>query len=144
MPGTKIPTDQCDFAGTGGVARSPKNPDDDSQWKSSWSEDNLADCVHPLVRAHPDTGTEALYLNLNRMASVHGLDEEQSVKLLNRLQQHCEAQPGAILTHKWRQGDFVIFDNAVVQHRAEGKHTMKPGERRCHSLFASFALQCCH
>ena len=118
------------FAGTAGVPRSPKDPNDASQWESSWSERNLADCNHPLVRAHPDTGVEALYLNLNRMACVHGLDEGESVELLNRLQQHCEAQPGAILTHKWRLGDFVIFDNAVVQHRAEGKHTMKPGEPR--------------
>ena len=92
--------------------------DDPSQWESSWSEDNLADCVHPLVRAHPDTGAEgvylsisppprprththttlqrrfcsegllvvaALYLNLNRIANVHGCDEAETVELLNRL-----------------------------------------------------------
>ena len=124
------------------MPRSPKNPDDESQWESSWSKNNLADCVHPLVRAHPETGIEALYLNLNRITKVHGLDEDQSVELLNRLQECCEAQPGAILTHKWREGDFVIFDNAVVQHRAEGKHTMKPGERRYSvwlPLFSFFA-----
>ena len=46
--------------GTGGAPRSPKDPEDPTQWEGSWLDTNLADCLHPLVRAHPDTGAEAL------------------------------------------------------------------------------------
>merc|ERR1719191_1872611 len=51
---------------------------------------NLAEGIHPLVRVVPETGEKALYINLDRMSGVVGLEQEKAVALLKELQEHAE------------------------------------------------------
>ena len=71
---------------------------------------------HPLVRTHPDTGRKALYLG-NHAADVVGLPEDEGARLLAELLAHATG-PDFVYRHRWRPGDFVMWDNRALLHRA--------------------------
>ncbi|MEO5671085.1 MAG: TauD/TfdA family dioxygenase [Ramlibacter sp.] len=73
---------------------------------------------HPLVRVHPRTGRQALFLGRRRNAYLIGLPLEQSEALLDRLWQHA-MQPEFIWTHQWRVGDLLLWDNRCTMHRRD-------------------------
>ncbi|MCI3950710.1 MAG: TauD/TfdA family dioxygenase [Burkholderiales bacterium] len=73
---------------------------------------------HPLVRTHPDTGRNCLYLGRRARAYICGLPRSDSEVLLDQLWQHATHRE---LTwfHEWRIGDVLIWDNRCVMHRRE-------------------------
>lgn len=74
--------------------------------------------VHPLVRRHPVSGREALYLGRRRKWPsnyIVGLSNDDSVEFLARLWQHA-TQPQFAWTHYWRAGDAVLWDNRCTMH----------------------------
>lgn len=73
---------------------------------------------HPIVRMHPDTGREALYLGRRRNAYVVGLPVAESEKLLDRVWAHA-ASPQFVWTHRWKVGDLVLWDNRCTMHRRD-------------------------
>ena len=89
--------------------------------------DALVEVSHPLVRTHPVAGTRALYLDLDRAKHVEGMGVSEGRALLQRLQDHAEANaPGC--EHAWRDHDVLVWDNASVQHKAGGN--FRVGEPR--------------
>ena len=89
--------------------------------------DVLLDVSHPLVRTHPIAGTRSLFLDLDRAKHVEGMPISEGRALLQRLQDHAEANaPGC--EHAWRDHDVLVWDNASVQHKASGN--FKVGEPR--------------
>jgi alpha-ketoglutarate-dependent taurine dioxygenase len=89
--------------------------------------EQLVDVSHPIVRAHPITGTPALYIDLDRATHIEGMPEADGRALLRRLQDHVE-RTAPRYTHAWRPHDVLIWDNASVQHKANGDFTV--GEPR--------------
>ncbi len=83
--------------------------------------------VHPLVRVHPDNGRKALYLNPVRMEAIEGMDDEAALALIDELMRHA-TQPRYEYRHRWRPGDWVIWDNRSVMHQANPDYDM--AERR--------------
>jgi taurine dioxygenase len=83
--------------------------------------------VHPLVRTHPENGRKALFLNPVRMESIIGMDDADALKLIDDLMQHA-TQKKFEYRHKWRHGDWVMWDNRSVMHQANPDYDMK--ERR--------------
>jgi taurine dioxygenase len=79
-------------------------------------DDSRPGAVHPLVRTHPDTGRETLYLG-NHSTHVVGMPEEESAALLRELLEHA-TQPRFVYRHRWRVGDLVMWDNRCLLHRA--------------------------
>ena len=71
--------------------------------------------VHPVIRTHPATGRRAIYVN--RLISEHIVDMEaaESSALLEHLFDHLE-RPAFVYEHKWRAGDFIMWDNRCSQH----------------------------
>ena len=69
-----------------------------------------------LVQTHPSTGRKALYL-ASHASHVVGWPLEEGRALLRELTEHA-TQPRFVYTHKWRDGDFVIWDNRCTMHRA--------------------------
>ena len=94
---------------------------------ASGAADILADVSHPLVRTHPIAETRALFVDLDRAKHVEGLPVPEGRKLLQSLQDHAEAHAPAC-SHDWRDHDVLVWDNASVQHKAEGNFAL--GEPR--------------
>ncbi|MFO1157986.1 MAG: TauD/TfdA family dioxygenase [Reyranellaceae bacterium] len=74
--------------------------------------------VHPLVRRHPVTGRNALFLGRRPGAYIHGLSVEDSEALLDAVWQHATEERFAWY-QKWRIGDLVMWDNRCVMHRRD-------------------------
>ncbi|PZT73776.1 MULTISPECIES: TauD/TfdA dioxygenase family protein [unclassified Streptomyces] len=89
-------------------------------------EERFPPVLHPVVRAHPETGRAALYVNelcLDRIEDAEGRPVGISVEALHA---HAAAEC-RVYRHRWLPGDVVIWDNALVLHRATA---LAPGQRR--------------
>ncbi|MGE0650319.1 MAG: TauD/TfdA dioxygenase family protein [Alphaproteobacteria bacterium] len=75
--------------------------------------------VHPIVRTHPETGRQALYLGRRCNAYILDLPIDESEELLDRLWALAE-RSGKVFTQKWEIGDLIIWDNRCVMHRRAG------------------------
>lgn len=78
--------------------------------------------VHPVVRTHPVTGRKCIYVSSAHTERVHGLPEEESRDLVDRLQQQC-IRDERVYRHEWQVGDLVMWDNCATQHCAIGDYT---------------------
>jgi taurine dioxygenase len=83
--------------------------------------------IHPLVCTHPENGRKALFLNPVRIESIIGMEDKDALKLIDELMQHA-TQKKYEYRHKWRNGDWVIWDNRSVMHQANPDYDMN--ERR--------------
>lgn len=76
----------------------------------------LKGAQHPLIAQHPITGAHSILANPSDL--VHVLDaEDQGLGLMDELFQHLES-PQFKYTHRWQDGDVLVWDNRAVQHRA--------------------------
>jgi len=71
----------------------------------------------PMVRRHPETGRNALYLNPMRCDAVEGMDEAEGDALLDALYAHCDDRAFRY-SHVWRPGDMLVWDNRAALHQA--------------------------
>jgi len=83
--------------------------------------------VHPLVRTHPENGRKALFLNPVRMESIIGMEDNDALALIADLMRHA-TQKKYEYRHRWRRGDWVLWDNRSVMHQANPDYDMN--ERR--------------
>lgn len=74
--------------------------------------------LHPIVCAHPRTGTPTLYLGRRRNAYIMGMSLEESDTLLDALWAHA-ARPEHAYVHRWRVGDVLLWDNRSTMHRRD-------------------------
>jgi taurine dioxygenase len=89
--------------------------------------DVLEEVSHPLLRTHPIVGTRSLFLDLDRAKHVEGMPVAEGRALLQKLQDHAEANAPRC-QHDWREHDVLVWDNASVQHKAGGNFVV--GEPR--------------
>ena len=85
--------------------------------------------THPVVRTHPDTGDKTLYLGCH-VSHIHGMPKEESDALLAELLDHT-TQPQFVYSHEWRRGDYVMWDNRCLLHRATPNYDT---EKECRVL----------
>ncbi len=83
--------------------------------------ENAPGPTHPLIRTHPETGRKALYLGRQfngdfRATYVMGMSRAASDALLDEIWKLVHAESCAWY-HKWRVGDFLMWDNRCVMHR---------------------------
>ena len=83
--------------------------------------------IHPLVRTHPDNGRKALFLNPVRIESIVGMADEDALAMIDGLMRHA-TQKKYEYRHRWRHGDWVVWDNRSVMHQANPDYDMN--ERR--------------
>ncbi len=72
---------------------------------------------HPVVRRHPVTGREALFVNPGFTARFADMTPEESRPLLDYLFEQA-TDPAIVYRHRWRVGDLVFWDNQCVMHKA--------------------------
>ncbi len=71
---------------------------------------------HPIIRTHPETKRNALYLGRRRDSRIDGHADAESDALLDALWAHTIAQPA--WHHDWKVGDTLIWDNrCAIHHR---------------------------
>lgn len=73
--------------------------------------------THPVVRTHPETGEQALYVNIAFTSHIEGLSKTESDWLLQHLYAQAEVQERQC-RFKWRPGSIAFWDNRAAQHYA--------------------------
>ena len=68
-----------------------------------------------LVRTHPVTGRQSLYLS-SHAGAIEGWPVPDARILLGDLKEHA-TQPQFVYAHKWKLHDLVIWDNRTTMHR---------------------------
>jgi alpha-ketoglutarate-dependent 2,4-dichlorophenoxyacetate dioxygenase len=71
--------------------------------------------AHPLVRTSA-SGRKALYIGWHAVG-IEGMSDEEGRALIDELYAFA-TQDKYIYSHKWRQGDLVIWDNRCTMHAA--------------------------
>ena len=78
---------------------------------------------HPLVKIHPETGLKSLYINPIRIEQISNYSDEKTLDLIDELMEHVNSLKFEYI-HKWEVGDFVIWDNRTLMHKANGDYDM--------------------
>ena len=78
---------------------------------------------HPLVKIHPETGLKSLYINPIRIEQISNYSDEQTLSLIDELMEHVNSLKFEY-RHKWEVGDFVVWDNRTLMHKANGDYDM--------------------
>lgn len=74
---------------------------------------------HPIVRRHPETGRDALFLGKPGSTVTHfeHMTVEESLPLLTFLYEQS-VEPDRVYRHQFRDGDVVMWDNRCTMHYA--------------------------
>ena len=76
--------------------------------------------VHPLVRAHGETGRKSLYLGgTAEGAWIVGMPLDESEALLAELWDHT-TNSKQVFVQQWNVGDIMMWDNRCTMHRRDG------------------------
>jgi taurine dioxygenase len=88
------------------------------------------DVLQPMVRTHPETGRQALYVSPRFTIGIADMPDEEAQPLLDTLFA-AMLEPRFHYRHKWSDGDLVIWDNRCLNHQACGGYSL-PDIRRMH------------
>ena len=83
------------------------------------------EALHPVIRTHDETGSEALYVCRAFTTHFEEWTRAESKPLLEYLFEHS-IRPEYQARHKWRAGDLVMWDNRSVLHYAVHDHGDEP------------------
>jgi taurine dioxygenase len=78
---------------------------------------DLPDVIHPVIRTHPITGRQAIYVRAGECVGIVGMPEAEALALLAELSEFV-TQPTFLYRHQWQVGDVLMWDNCCAQHRA--------------------------
>ncbi len=81
--------------------------------------DAVPPVAHPIVRTHPETGRQALFVSEHFTTRVLGVPEDESRALLAELFAHT-TRSEFVHRHQWQPGDMVFWDNRSLMHLAGG------------------------
>ena len=82
--------------------------------------------THPVVRRHPETGAEGLYINRMFATRFQGMTEAESRALIDQLDRHM-TRPEFTCRIGWKAGHLVLWDNRFTLHYPINDFT---GQRR--------------
>jgi taurine dioxygenase len=82
--------------------------------------------LHPVVMAHPETGTRLLFVNEMQTQAIADLSEDEGAAVIAELLAILY-DVADVLEHDWRVGDLVVWDNLAVQH---SRAAIPPDARR--------------
>lgn len=83
------------------------------------SAEAMATQLHPIIRAHPETGRMGLFSCFGYIIGIEGMADEEAVPLLIELYQ-WQGQDAFQYRHKWAAGTLLMWDNRSVLHCATG------------------------
>ena len=74
---------------------------------------------HPLIRAHPETGREALFSCFGYIIGIEDMDDAEAIPLLIELYQ-WQGREAFHYRHKWQPQMLLMWDNRSLLHAATG------------------------
>jgi len=77
--------------------------------------ESVLTATHPVVRTHPETGRQLLYVNGAHTLHFEGMSEEESAPLLGYLFKH-QTRPEFTCRFRWQPGSIAFWDNRCTQH----------------------------
>jgi taurine dioxygenase len=80
----------------------------------------------PMVRKHPVTGRQSLYISPIYNDEVEGMSPDDAKRLIAELTDFA-AQPRFVYRHRWEPDDVVMWDNRCTMHQVTPHD---PTERR--------------
>ncbi len=83
------------------------------------SEDAKATFSHPMIKIHPETKKECLFINPVYTINIEGFSEDESQQLLWELYEHM-IQDQFVYEHVWNEDMLIMWDNRTVMHQAMG------------------------
>ena len=72
---------------------------------------------HPVIRTHPVTGRQAIYVNPVFTMAIKDVPENESQAILEFLYEHC-GRPHWQVRFRWQPDSVAFWDNRCVQHIA--------------------------
>jgi taurine dioxygenase len=85
---------------------------------------------HPVVRTHPETGEEILFVNPGFTSHIVGLSRPESDHLLAYLYAQA-TKDEHVVRYKWTEGTLGFWDNRATQHAVVADFT---GHRAIHRV----------
>ena len=76
---------------------------------------------HPVVRRHPVTGANTLFVNEQFTTRFVGMTEEESRSLLETLYRH-QIRPDFTCRIRWKKGTLALWDNRTTIHYASNDY----------------------
>ncbi len=83
------------------------------------SKEAKATYSHPMVKIHPETNKECLFINPVYTINIEGFSEDESQQLLWKLYEHM-IQEQFVYEHVWNEDMLIMWDNRTVMHQATG------------------------
>lgn len=83
------------------------------------SETAMATHLHPIIRAHPETGRLGLFGCIGYIIGIDGMDDDAARALLLELYA-WQTRDEFVYRHRWEPNMLVMWDNRSVLHRATG------------------------
>ena len=81
--------------------------------------DKHPEAVHPVIRTHPETGRNLIFVNEPFTQGIVGMKRAESDALLAFLYAHC-ANPQFQCRFRWRTNSIAMWDNRCTQHHVTG------------------------
>lgn len=80
-------------------------------------QDAFPPVEHPVVRTHPETGRQMLFVNASFTTRITGMERDESDRLLSYLCRQAHVPEYQVRFH-WQPGDVAFWDNRATQHYA--------------------------
>lgn len=84
---------------------------------------DFAPVRQPLVRTHPQSGRQSLFLS-SHAGRIVGMPQVEALMLLRDLTEHA-TQREFVYRHHWCVGDLVMWDNQSTMHRSRPYEDLK-------------------
>ncbi len=81
----------------------------------AWARRDHPPTTHPVVRTHPETGLNSLFVNPAFTTRILGLSHTESRKLLELIFEQIQ-QPQFLVRRQWKRKTVAFWDNRVTQH----------------------------
>ncbi len=73
--------------------------------------------VHPVIRRHPESGKDVLFVNEAFTRKINGVSFRESRAILAFLRDWV-VQPEFVYSHRWEKNGIAVWDNRSTQHYA--------------------------
>ena len=83
------------------------------------SKEAKATFSHPMIKIHPETKKECLFINPVYTINIEGFSQDESQELLWELYEHM-TQDKFVYEHVWNEDMLIMWDNRTVMHQASG------------------------